>query len=198
VGGCPAGSCIYVADIGDNEAERKQIAIYRIPEPADPSGTAKAVDVIRATYPDGAHDAESILVTPEGRLYIVTKGETGPASLYRFPNELPSGTTVRLERVGAPRDLRASDKNDRITDGAISPDGRWVALRSTQALTFYRAADLLAGNWRETARVPLDALGEPQGEGITFSSDGVVYLMSEGGGKKQPGMFARLVCNLNS
>jgi hypothetical protein len=78
----------------------------------------------------------------------------------------------------------------------MSPDGRWIALRSTQAVTFYRAADLLAGNWREATRVPVTALGEPQGEGITFGSDGALYLMSEGGGKKQPGMFARLACNL--
>jgi hypothetical protein len=79
----------------------------------------------------------------------------------------------------------------------MSPDGRWIALRSAQAVTFYGAADLLAGNWREAARVPLAALGEPQGEGVTFGSDGIVYLMSEGGGKKQPGRFARLPCNLN-
>jgi hypothetical protein len=193
VGACPAGSCIYVADIGDNDAERQQIVIYRIPEPADANGTAEVGDALRATYPDGAHDAEALLVGPDGRLYIVTKGDTGPVSLYRFPTE-SRGTTVRLERVGEPR---APSANDRITDGAMSPDGRWIALRSTQAVTFYRAPDLLAGNWREAARVPVTSLGEPQGEGITFGSDGVLYLISEGGGKKQPGMFARLACNLS-
>jgi hypothetical protein len=192
VGACPGGSCIYVADIGDNDAERQQIVIYRIPEPADANGTAKVTDVLRATYPDGAHDAEALLVGPDGEVYIVTKGDTGPISLYRFPPD-SRGTTVRLERVGEPRAPRG---NDRITDGAMSPDGRWIALRSTQAVTFYRAADLLAGNWREATRVPVTALGEPQGEGITFGSDGALYLMSEGGGKKQPGMFARLACNL--
>jgi hypothetical protein len=70
-------------------------------------------------------------------------------------------------------------------------------LRSTQALTFYRAADLLAGNWREAERVALGALGEPQGEGVTFASNDAVCLMSEGGGKKQPGAFARLACTLS-
>jgi hypothetical protein len=67
-------------------------------------------------------------------------------------------------------------------------------LRSTQALTFYRAADLLAGNWREAERVALGALGEPQGEGVTFGSNDSVYVVSEGGGKQQPGAFARLSC----
>jgi hypothetical protein len=195
VGPCPSGSCIYVADIGDNDAERKRITVYRIAEPAEASGSAKVDDVFHATYPDGAHDAESLLVTPEGRLLIVTKGDTGPVSLYRFPSELRSGTTLRLERVGEPRDLR-SLQEDRITDGALSPDGQWIVLRSTQALTFYRAADLLAGNWREAGRVALASVGEPQGEGVTFAANDSVALMSEGGGKKQPGAFARLACTL--
>lgn len=197
VGRCPSGSCIYVADIGDNEAERDRITIYRVPEPAEASGSVKVSDVFHAAYPDGAHDAESLLVTADGRLHIVTKGETGPVSMYRFPNQLRSGTTLRLERVGGPRESRAAAENDRVTDGAVSPNGQWIALRSTSTLAFYRAADLLAGNWREAARVSLTTLREPQGEGVTFGSDTSVYLMSEGGGKKQPGAFARLTCTLN-
>ena len=197
VGACPSGSCIYVADIGDNDAERSRITVYRIPEPSDASGSVNVSDVFHATYPDGAHDAESLLVAPDGRLHIVTKGDTGPVSIYRFPNELRNGTTLRLERVGGPRDPRPPAANDRITDGAVSPDGRWIALRSPRTLTFYRAADLQAGNWREAARIPLAAVGEPQGEGVTFGADDSVYLMSEGGGKKQPGAFARLTCTLH-
>jgi hypothetical protein len=196
VGPCPAGSCIYVADIGDNGADRNQITIYRLAEPAEPGGSAKVSDVIRATYPDGAHDAEALLVAPDGRLYIVTKGETGPVALYRFPSN-PAGATVRLERVGKPRDQRSSGENERITDGAVSPDGRWIVLRSRTALTFYPATDLLSGNWREAARVSLASVGEPQGEGVTFGPGNSVYLMSEGGGRKQPGMFARLACTVN-
>ncbi len=34
VGPCPAGSCIYIGDIGDNEAERKRITIHRVSEPS--------------------------------------------------------------------------------------------------------------------------------------------------------------------
>jgi hypothetical protein len=197
VGECQSGSCIYVADIGDNDAERDRMTIYRIPEPAAASGSVKVSDVFHATYPDGAHDAESLLIAADGRLYVVTKGETGPVSMYRFPNELKSGTTVRLERVGGPRESGPAAKDDRVTDGAVSPNGQWIALRSTDSVTFYRAAELLAGKWREVGRVPLTTLREPQGEGLTFGSDSTMYLISEGGGKKQPGAFARLTCTLN-
>lgn len=197
VGRCPSGSCIYLADIGDNDAERNRITVYRIPEPAEASGSVKVSDVFHATYPDGAHDAESLLIAADGRLHVVTKGETGPVSIYRFPKELKSGTTVRLERVGGPRESRPAAENDRVTDGAVSPNGQWIVLRSTSSATFYRAAELLAGTWREVGRVPLTTLGEPQGEGVTFGSDSTMYVMSEGGGKKQPGAFARLTCTLN-
>jgi hypothetical protein len=194
VGSCPSGSCIYLADIGDNNATRKRITVYRVAEPAAASGPVEVTGVFYATYPDRAHDAEALLVTDDGRLHIVTKGETGPVSLYRFPTELQSGTTMRLERVGGPRPPAGKD---RITDGAVSPDGRWVVLRTEQQLMFYRTTDLLSGNWREAGRVALATLGEPQGEGVTFGSDNVLYLMSEGGGQKQPGAFARLTCTLS-
>jgi hypothetical protein len=193
VGSCPSGSCIYLADIGDNNARRQRITIYRVAEPATATEPVQVTGVFHATYPDRAHDAESLLVTDDGRLLIVTKGDTGPVSLYRFPSQLQSGTTMRLERVGGPR---TPDGKDRITDGAVSPDGRWVVLRSTRELIFHRTSDLLSGNWNEAGRVALARLGEPQGEGVTFGSDNSLYLMSEGGGGKQPGTFARLTCTL--
>ena len=197
VGQCPSGSCIYLADIGDNDAERDRITVYRIPEPAEASGSVKVSDVFHATYPDGAHDAESLLIAADGRLHVVTKGRTGPVSIYRFPKELKNGTTVRLERVGGPREPRRTAKNDQVTDGAVSPNGQWIALRTSNSMTFYRAAELLAGTWQEAGRVPLSTLREPQGEGVAFGSDTTMYLMSEGGNKKQPGAFARLTCTLN-
>jgi hypothetical protein len=69
-------------------------------------------------------------------------------------------------------------------------------LRTELALIFYRASDLLAGNWREAGRETLAALGEPQGEGVTFGPDNSLYVMSEGGGGKRPGTFGHLTCAL--
>ena len=191
---CGSGSCLYVADIGDNAARRKDITVYRVPEPAQPGGTARVDAVLRAAYPDGAHDAEALLATPDGSLYIVTKGETGPVSLYRFPRDAGSGKTVRLERVGSLLSKRASSPGDRITDGAISPDGDQVVLRTLSALTFYRAADFLKGDFKELRRADLKSLREPQGEGVAFGASNIVYVAGEGGGKSQSGTLAALTC----
>lgn len=189
---CAGGWCLYLADIGDNDARRQQITIYRVPEPARATGSAQVDAVITATYPDGAHDAEALLALPDGALYIVTKGDTGQVALYRVPKN--TGGAVRLERVGAPLSKGTPAANARITDGAASPDGEWIVLRTRTALTFYRAADFLKGSFKEARSVDVQSLGEPQGEAISFGAGNTVYLAGEGGGKSQPGTLAVLSC----
>jgi hypothetical protein len=197
VGSCPAGSCIYIGDIGDNQAERKRITIHRVSEPSTEDAVV-VKETFHGTYPDGAHDAETLLVAPDGGLFIVTKDETGVVGLYRFPRELQPGATHQLERVGKTRASKKASETDRITDGAVSPDGTWVVLRTKQDLAFHRAADLFAGKWLEAGRVDLKAVGEPQGEGVAIAADGTVYLTGEGGGKSQPGTFAKFACSAKS
>lgn len=194
VGPCPAGSCIYIGDIGDNGARRRDIAIYRLPEPADAAGSVDGTDVFRVRYPDGAHDAETLLVTPKGDILIVTKGENGPVGVYRLPAEVRPGGTTTLQAVGKPRQLGKAKSDERITDGAVSPSGTWLALRTNTAILLYRTEDVMTGNWQSAGRVSLKEVGEPQGEGITFGDETTLYLVGEGGGKSQPGTFVRLMC----
>lgn len=191
-GPCGKNSCLYVGDIGDNNASRKQITIYRVPEPAQASGTVKA-EAFHAAYPDSAQDAETLLVSPAGTLFVVTKGESGPIAVYKFPQELQAGTTMKLERVGGAI-ARKPKADDRVTDGAFSADGRWVVLRTRNTLTFYRGGDFTRGNFKEAHRVDVSALNEPQGEAVVFGAGNTLYIGGEGGGKKQPGTLAALSC----
>jgi hypothetical protein len=190
VGPCPSGSCVYVADIGDNDASRDRVTIYRLTEPENPSGSAKVTDIFHAVYPDGAHDAETLLITGDGRLHIVTKGETGPVGIYRFPDQPESGGSVTLEKVGGPPD----GGGKLITDGAVSPDGEWIALRTNSDLAFYHASELLAGRWQEVSRVDLTPLNEPQGEGLALGAGNTVFLAGEAGDKGEAGTLARFTC----
>jgi hypothetical protein len=115
-GPCGTASCVFVGDIGDNDASRDRITVYRFEEPAADSGTATAL-AFHARYPDGAHDAEALVVDRDGRLFVITKGDTGPVALYRFPDQLQAGSTVALERVGT-----ADRQADR--DGTIESQTR--------------------------------------------------------------------------
>ena len=193
-GACGKGTCLYVADIGDNSGKRQDVTVYRIPEPSATGGSVKVDGIFVASYPDGGHDAEALLAASDGRLYIVTKGDTGDVSLYRFPSELRTGMTMRLERVGSALSKGQPAANARITDGAISADGEWVALRTKTALIFYRAAQFLSGEFKEAGRMDLTSLGEPQGEAVAFGPSNTLYIAGEGGGKSQPGTLATLSC----
>jgi hypothetical protein len=194
-GACPSGSCLYVGDIGDNNAARDLITVYRLTEPGDPPPSTAVVDVFHARYPDGAHDAETLLVTPDGGLYIVTKGSTGPVALYRFPLEPRSdGRVVQLEQIGPARSSGPVRRDEQITDGAVTRDGERMVLRSHEALYFYRTAQLLAGDWSGAEIVNLKHVGEAQGEGVALGANNEIYLVGEGGGGSRPGSFAHLTC----
>lgn len=194
VGPCAGGSCLYVGDIGDNNGTRREITIYRLAEPAASGDSTATAEVIRATYPDGPQDAESLLITPDGSLFVVTKGVKGSVALYRFPRDLRAGSSVQLQHVAKPRDRGKTSDSDRVTDAAASPQGDWIVLRTNRALTFHRTKELMAGNWRPASVVDLAGLNEPQGEAVTFGPSGTIVVAGEGGGKSKPGTVARLSC----
>ena len=184
-GPCAAGACLYIADIGDNNRNRRHITMYRVVEPGPVDATTKPAEAIDATYPDGAHDAEAAFITGADEIFLVTKESAQTTALYRFSGPLRSGAASTLQRVRA---LPVA----RVTDADASPDGAWVALRTNEELLLYPAPALVSGKPVEPHRVNLRNLKEPQGEGVTIANDGTVYLVGEGG----RGTFAALRCGL--
>jgi hypothetical protein len=197
VGPCARGSCLYIGDIGDNSAKRDRITLYRAPEPAPSDAATDGVEVFHATYPDGAHDAEALFVTPDSDVFIITKGDPGLVALYRFPRPLDSKGSMQLQRVGEPLASGKVEPKDRPTAADVSHNGAWVAVRTSHYVTFYRTADVIAGRWRQAARFDLTGLGERRGEGLAFAAKDLVVLVGEGGGvSRSPGTFATLACEL--
>jgi hypothetical protein len=47
VGPCANGTCLYIADIGDNDRRRQSVTIYRTPEPAPGDAQTERVEVLR-------------------------------------------------------------------------------------------------------------------------------------------------------
>lgn len=192
-GACEAGSCLYLSDTGNNDAEREEVVIYRIPEPAAGASESGPAEALHARFPDGARDVESLFVLPSGELFLVTKGRHGPITLYRYPAPQRPAGTVTLERV---RELfpEPDDKDDRVTGATASADGRWVGIRSYRNLYLYRASDLVGGGEAEPTVVDLEPLGEEQGESVVISGDGSVWMTSEAESKgARPGL-SRLRC----
>lgn len=80
----------------------------------------------------------------------------------------------------------------RLTGAAVSPDERWIALRSNTSLLVYTLDAFTKGG--APIRVDLRGLKEPQGEGIAFGRSGELILVSEGGGGDASGMLTRIHC----
>jgi hypothetical protein len=189
---CPAGGdCLYVADIGDNDADRASVVVYRVPEPAPGAAQSAAATAIRLRYPDGAHDAEAMFVR-DGAIHVVTKGESGPIALYRAPANAGGEVTMQRVRELAPGRV---ERPRRITGADASVDGRWIVMRTLREVMIYPAAELLGGDPVTPRTVDVRSLDEKQGEGVAFAPDGSILLTSEGS-KKVPATLARLACTL--
>lgn len=192
--GCPdGGSCLYLADTGDNYEERSTVLIARVPEPDPARADSLRPQLFPVRLPDGARDIEALLVLPGERVLVVTKGRDDPVTVYRYPGPLRPDT-VTLEEVQrlseGPRILPRQ-----ITGGAVSPRGTLVALRTYEALQFYRvSADTLVPV--EGGLVNLRPLREPQGEGVAIGLDGAVVLSSEGGPAGAPASLSFMRCQL--
>lgn len=190
-GPCAGGSCLFIADVGDNEAERDHITVYRVPEPEPDVTEATGAVALTARFPDAPQDAEAFFVLPGGEAFLVTKGRHGPITLYRYPTT--PGAGAALERVRELWPEPRSDR-DRVTGATASPDGRWVGIRTLNDLYLYPAAALLGGSPAEPVVVDLSPLKEGQGESVTIGSDGTVWLSSEADNRNDRAVLSRMRC----
>lgn len=152
---------LYFGDIGDNDHVRKEIAVYVVPEPHGPSSDVTWTRY-RFSYPDGAHDAEALLVNPHSRrIYIATKEFLNDGTLFAAPATLTTTGLNVLTAVGSVPPL--------TTSGDFAPDGTRVVLL-TYATAFW--ADDVGGAWHRF-KVPLPH----QAEAIAYTRDGSSVLI---------------------
>ena len=193
---------LYAGDIGDNARARADVVVYRLREPKVTRGGAPIVatlaDVERLTlhYPDGPHDAETLMIDPvSGDLIIVTK-DTAGAEVFRVAGTLDANAAATLELVGridfGSLKRRVAFPDDApvlarvggafATGGDISPSGDMIAIRTYSAVWLWsRSPGQSIGE--ALARAPCEAAtaAEKQGEAIAFDADGRGYVTSSEG-----------------
>jgi hypothetical protein len=186
------GKCfLFIGDFGDNDENRKDRTIYRIPEPNVTSETTMATagsplstepaDAINFSYPDGPKNAEAILVHPKtGNIYVLTKNRRGPSEVHKVKPNFGIVGAVFTEKVG--EIAVPSQPMGLLTGGSISPDGRRVMVcdvKSGYELVLPAGVADPDAIWKQRP-VPIDLGERRQGEGISYGPDGIsLYASSE-------------------
>ena len=201
VGPCAEGSCIFLADIGDNLAKRSEIHILIIPE-TEIFSKAVSPRVLTLHYPNGPHDAEAFAVHPNGDLYILTKEvfpiKTPPAKLYRLKKDVwqVKSDSYNLELV-ASLDVRALSGSSVevlshiVTGMDISTDGKRVLLL-TYGEVFELQQDLstITTSTILSTEIPfkkIEVVTLLQQESITYTANGYAFIYAaESKGQASP------------
>ena len=185
--------CLYIADVGDNDAKRGAVHIYQLPEPA--AQDSGFTDSLRAqsltfTYEDGQHDVEAMFIGNDGSVNLVTKrplrtwrASLRPALIFSIPaSAWHADEPVIATLVDSLPIIPGSAIQRTITDASLSWDGRFLAAR-TYRQVYVMAMDTATRRVaRRAARVcNIFDLNEKQGEGITwFLGSDRLLLTSEG------------------
>lgn len=189
VGSGPDGDGeLFIGDIGDNPVRnggtpRDEIQVIRLPEPsvnlAQPfaEATLSSFDVLRFRYPNGVHEAETLLVEPtSGDLVIVTRSATGDSLVYRAAGTTPPDTLTELQEIGQLK-FAPSGQGALATAGDIAPSGDRILIRTYTDVYLWpiaRGSSLGAALAAAPRVIPWGVA--PQGEGISFTVDGHAWL----------------------
>lgn len=185
---------LFLGDIGDNLFIRPEVQVYQIEEPTlDAATTHGEIKItqfktLHASYPDGQHNAESLLCHPRtGRLFIITKTNEGQCGVYAFPTLLQTDVCMKLESVAqfqlppVTRPGKRPIDNCMSTGACFSPDATRIVVSTYCSLyqwTLGPAQTLAEAFALKPLRIVPPLLS--QNEAVCFSADGKnLWLTSE-------------------
>jgi hypothetical protein len=179
---------IYIGDIGDNNSAHYSSAVYRLPEPdltIDTGVTNISVSNsvrIDFKYPDGPHNAETLLLDPLTKdLYVVSKGTIGIVYQLKYPQS--TDTLIICKKIGLlPLSI--------LTAGDISPDGNEILLKNYGSIYYWKknAGETVLQTLLRTP-VSIPYISEQQGEAIGWSVGNAFYTTSEYANGIIPGVY---------
>lgn len=141
---------LVVGDVGDNDADRRSIAVYKLSQPTIGDRTVTA-DKVTLTYADGPRDAESLLYDVESGAVLVVSKEPF-AHVYSTPPDVFSHPTATLRRIA--------------TAPSGATDAAWLPANGAAVVrTYGRAYVYRYPSWRLMTSFPLPV--QQQGESIS-------------------------------
>lgn len=167
---------IYIADTGNNDNNRKELAVYKVS-----AKDMMDVSAIRFTYEDQKEfppskkdrnfDSEAIFWN-DGQLYVITKdrGLKKTANIYQLPD---APGTYKAKLIGS------AEFNGEVTGAAISPDGKLVVLLEEERLHLFSDFKEPAAFYEGKSET-VDLAGAGQTEAVAFEDNNTLIITSEG------------------
>ncbi len=180
---------LYLADIGDNGTIRGYVTVYRVPEPVVDAAGGEGLPLggvvpIDLKYPDGPHNAETLLSDPlTGDLLIVTKEDAGPSRVFRAvaPIDVESKTTME-EIATLSFGVEPLPGSPLATGGDIADDGSLAIVRTySHAFAWRRPTGVDLAEAFAGPPCPLPTLPDADGEALAVLPGGSAFVtISEG------------------
>jgi hypothetical protein len=171
---------LWIGDIGDNNGVRTSVVLRLLREPSPiHDATLTPVD-LRVRYPGGPADAETLIWTPDHRLFIVTKRLFG-GDVLEVPAKAVSQALLghSVETPALARKV-GTVAQGLPTDGVALPDGR-IVVRDYEGATVYAEPGHKRQSTPLVAQARLTWPVQDQGETIALApGGGAVIVGSEG------------------
>ncbi len=193
---------VFIGDFGNNNNDRKDLVIYKIPDPNLEGGDKIEAEKIAFHYPEQKdfppkkdkllYDAEAFFYF-KNYLYIITKNRTHPftgeAFLYKVPAVKGNHSAKLVGSFVPPK----SKVEGRITSADISPDGKTIVLLGRGTLwvfTNFTMDDFFSNSSLET----IDLGVYSQLESVAFTNNKTLLLSDEESNKSGRNLYTyRLV-----
>jgi len=177
---------LFIGDFGNNNNDRKDLIIYKIPNPLQEPGDKIEAEKIEFTYPEQLgfppasakrqFDAEAMFYYLDS-LYIITKDRSSPflgeALVYKVPSKKG---TYNAELIG--RFKTCSDPATcEITAADISPDGKKIVLLGYG--TLWIITDFNMTDFTKGTATYIDLGVRTQLEAVCFVDNSTILLSDE-------------------
>jgi hypothetical protein len=178
----------YIGDFGNNNNQRKDLTIYKIPNPDQVEASFVKAEKITFAFEDQKafpppsdqlnFDCESV-IWKDGYLYLFSKHRTFPmrTNLYRLPDAPGDYVAKKISSFQTSGPDETDLFNHWISAADISPDGTKVCIISSGKMwIFYNfeGDDFFSGQHKR-----IDLSSSSQREAVVFVSNTRVYLTDE-------------------
>ncbi len=162
---------MWLADLGDNDAERDDVALYSFEEPGPGDHTVTA-ERYAVTYAEGPVDVEALLVHPKtGAKFLASKDKKKPGTLFSLPDTLSTTQPNLATDLGKP-------VPEDVSDATYTLDGSQALIRTRDAVHVFDPQ-----TWQEIRVLKVPKV--EQGESISMEPSGTSFLIGSEG-KRSP------------